>query len=436
MSTAPHRREEPRVETADRKQVRWDILDLDAMLPDDHRARVIVAAVERMDLCAFYGEIRARGSKAGRPALDPAVLLALWLFATSEGVGSAKHLARLCERDLAYRWICGGMKPNAHSLSDFRADNGDKLDTLMTQVLASLMHKGLVKLRRVAQDGMRLRAHAGTGKFHRKPKLEEQREVVRAQIATLKAELESDTSASLDREQAAKLRAAAEREKKLEAALNELPKVELVHARTRAQRARNAAKKGKSFDDDGPRVSTTDPEARVMKMGDGGFRPAYNVQYATDTDSRVIVGVSVTNIGSDRSEMVPMLEQIEQRSGARPSEYLVDGGFANLEAITTMEERGVSVYAPVTKRRHGDSNPHERKRDDTDEVARWRARMATPEAQEIYKLRGSVAETINADQRHWRAMSRAWMVGRTKVLAQARMGALLHNVLRAHALSA
>lgn len=436
MSTPPPRRDEARVETADRQQIRWELLDLDAMLPDDHRARVIVAAVEHMDLTAFYGEIRARGSKAGRPALDPAVLLALWLFATSEGVGSAKHLARLCERDLPYRWICGGMKPNAHSLSDFRADNGDKLDTLMTQVLASLMHKGLVKLRRVAQDGMRLRAHAGTGKFHRKPKLEEQRDVVRAQIATLKAELESDTSASVEREQAAKLRAAAEREKKLEAALNELPKVERVHARTRAQRARNAAKKGKSFDDDGPRVSTTDPEARVMKMGDGGFRPAYNVQYATDTDSRVIVGVSVTNVGSDRNEMLPMLEQIEQRSGTRPSEYLVDGGFANLEAITTMEQCGVSVYAPVTKRRNGDTNPYARKRDDSDEVARWRARMATPDAQEIYKLRGAVAETINADQRHWRAMSRAWMVGQRKVLAQARMGALLHNVLRAHALSA
>lgn len=435
MSTPPRGRDEPRVETADRQQIRWELLDLDAMLADDHRARVIVAAVERMDLAAFYAEIRSRGSKAGRPALDPAVLLALWLFATSEGVGSAKHLARLCERDLPYRWICGGMTPNAHSLSDFRADHGDKLDALMTQVLASLMHKGLVQLRRVAQDGMRLRAHAGTGKFHRKPKLEDQREAVRAQIATLRAELESDTSASSEREQAAKLRAAAEREKKLEAALNEMPKVERVHARTKAQRARNAAKKGRSFDDDGPRVSTTDPEARVMKMGDGGFRPAYNVQYATDTDSRVIVGVSVTNVGSDRNEMIPMLEQIEQRSGTRPSEYLVDGGFANLEAITTMEQRGVSVYAPVSKRRNGDGDPYARKRDDSDEVARWRARMATHEAQEIYKLRGAVAETINADQRHWRAMSRAWMVGQRKVLAQARMGALLHNVLRAHALS-
>lgn len=435
MSTPP-RRESPRVETADRQQVRWDMVDLDAMLPDDHRARVIVAAVEHMDLSAFYDEIRSRGSAPGRPALDPAVLLSLWLFATSEGVGSAKHLARLCERDLPYRWICGGMKPNAHSLSDFRGAHGEKLDTLMTQVLASLLHKGLLKLRRVAQDGMRLRAHAGTGKFHRRPKIEQQVQEVREQIATLKAELESDTSASVDREQAAKMRAAAERQNKLQAALNELPKVERVHARTRAQRARNAAKKGTSFDDDGPRVSTTDPEARVMKMGDGGFRPAYNVQYATDTESRVIVGVSVTNVGSDRNEMVPMLEQIEQRTGGRPSEYLVDGGFANLDAITTMEQRGVNVYAPVTKRRHGDSNPHARKRDDSDEVASWRARMATTSAQEIYKQRGSVAEMINADQRHWRGMSRAWLVGQTKVLAQARMGALLHNVLRAHALSA
>ena len=433
--SSPPRRERARIETADRQQVRWEMRDLEAELPDDHRARVIVAAVERMDLSAFYEQIRARGSAPGRPALDPAVLLSLWLFATSEGVGSAKHLERLCQRDLPYRWICGGMTPNAHSLSDFRAMHGDKLDTLMTQLLASLMHKGLVKLRRVTQDGMRLRAHAGTGKFHRKPKLDEQLEEARAQIATLKAELESDTSASLDREQAAKMRAAAERQRKLEAALNEMPKVARTHERTRAQRARNAAKKGKSFDDDGPRVSTTDPEARVMKMGDGGFRPAYNVQYATDTESRVIVGVAVTNVGSDRSEMVPMLEQIEQRTNVRPSEYLVDGGFANLEAITTMEQRGVCVYAPVRKQRKSDSDPHARKPGDSDEVARWRVRMATTSAQEVYKQRGSVAETINADQRHWRGMTRARLVGQTKVLAQARMGVLLHNVLRAHALN-
>ena len=435
MSTPP-RREPPRLETADRQQVRWEMLDLDAMLPDDHRARVIVAAVEGMDLSDFLGEVRARGSAPGRPALDPRVLLSLWLFATSEGVGSARHLERLCVRDLPYRWICGGMTPNAHTLSDFRSMHGDKLDGLMSRLLASLMHKGLVKLRRVAQDGMRLRAHAGTGKFHRKPKLDELLQHARAQVASLKAELESDTSASVDREQAAKMRAASERQKKIEAALNEMPKVARVHERTRAQRARNAAKKGKSFDDEGPRVSTTDPEARVMKMGDGGFRPAYNIQYATDTDTRVIVGVSITNVGSDRSEMVSMLEQIEQRTGVRPSEYLVDGGFANLEAITTMEQRGVCVYAPVTKRRHGESNPHERKRGDSDEVARWRARMATTSAQEIYKQRGAVAETINADQRRWRGMTQARVTGQTKVLAQARMGVLLHNVLRAHALGA
>ncbi|MFO0709340.1 MAG: transposase [Sandaracinus sp.] len=135
--SSPPRRERARIETADREQVRWEMRDLEAELPDDHRARVIVAAVERMDLSAFYEQIRARGSAPGRPALDPAVLLSLWLFATSEGVGSAKHLERLCQRDLPYRWICGGMTPNAHSLSDFRSMHGDKLDTLMTQLLAS-----------------------------------------------------------------------------------------------------------------------------------------------------------------------------------------------------------------------------------------------------------------------------------------------------------
>lgn len=424
----------PRLETPNRRQLALETFDLESLVPDEHRVRVIWAAVERLDMSAFYDEIVARGSAPGRPALDPKVLLALWLFATSEGVGSAAHLSRLCTRDAAYRWICGGLTPNHHTLSDFRTQHGDKLDALLTQVLAALMSKGLVTLKRVAQDGMRVRAHAGASSFKRRSKVESCLEQARAQVDALRAELVSDSSASTDREKAAKLRAAQEKAKLLDAALAQFPRVERIQARTRAQRARNAAKKGKKLGEDVPRVSTTDPEASVMKMGDGGFRPAYNVQFATDTESRVIVGVDVTNVGSDRNELVPMLEQIEERTGTAPQQYLVDGGFATHAAITKLERLGIEVFAPVNKPRNPNTDPHARRRDDNDHVAAWRARMGTDDAKLIYRERGSVAEWVNADQRRWRNMQRIPTPGREKALAHVRLGALLHNILRADVL--
>ena len=422
----------PRVVEADRRQLRWESVDLEALVPMNHRARVIWAAVEQLDLAAFYDEIRARGSTPGRSAIDPKVLLALWLYATSEGVGSARHLARLCERDSVYRWICGGVAPNHHTLSDFRTGHEKKVDALLTQVLAVLMSKSLVTLRRVAQDGMRVRASAGTKSFRRGTTLEKCLGEAREQVERLRQELETDAAASSNRERAARERAARERQERIERALKELPKVkEVADRRERAHKSRRGKAQGRKE----ARVSTTDSDARVMRMADGGFRPAFNVQYASDTESRVIVGVDVTNVGSDAQQLLPMLEQIEERTeGRRPQEYLADGGYASLDAIDEAQTRGVTIYAPVPPPRREDVDRYERTKRDTDHTAAWRARMATDEAKAVYCDRASSAETVHADQRAWRGMHQLPVRGLTKVRCIALLMALLHNVLRAHAL--
>lgn len=430
---------EARVETAKRDQLEFRIFDVNALLPEEHRARTIWTAVERLDLGAFYVEIKSREGRAGRPALDPKVLLSLWLYATSEGVGSARHLARLCERDHAYMWICGGLKPNYHDLSDFRALHGDKLDTLLTQLLASLMAAGILKLKRVAQDGTRVRANAGAASFRRASTLRE-RCVVQAkeQVESLRRELEEEPSASNEREKAARERAARERVAAAERALKELPKVAGAHERTRRARESRARRKGGKQDEkkSEPRVSTTDPEARVMKMGDGGFRPAYNMQFATDTESRVIVGVSVATVGSDRGEMSPMLDQIVERTGKRPEDYLVDGGYTMLEAIDRAEASGTRVYAPVPLPRKEGADPHARKPDDTDRTFEWRQRMKTDEAKRIYVARAATAETVHGEMRTWRGLGQLAVRGTAKVRAIALLQALTYNVLRIEALEA
>jgi transposase len=415
--TPPDPKRGARLRQAERAQIAWGRIDLDAMLPADHPARAIWAVVERLDLSALYAQIAARDEVAGAPAIDPAILLALWVYATSEGEGSAREIWRLSQLHDAYRWLCGGVEVGYHTLSDCRSQQGAVLDALITQVLALLMQQELVDLTRVAQDGTRVRASAGAASFRRAPTLQ-------ALMTEARAHLEAVTREAADpalsaRRAAARQRGAAQRLARLEAALAQLPEVLETKQRSGAKDAT-------------VRVSTTDPEARVMKMGDGGFRPAFNVQFATTGDAaRVIVGVAVTNRGSDAGQSTPMLEQIEARTGVRPAEMLVDGGYAQHEAIEHAAKQEVTLYAPVPKPRAGDlRDPHAPHPRDSAAVAAWRERMGTDEAKAIYKQRAATAETVNADAKAHRGLDRLTVRGRDKVLGSAALFALTYNILR------
>lgn len=402
-----------RLREANREQLAWGPIDVDAQLPQDHPARAIAAVIERLDLGKFYAPIEARQGEPGAPAIDPKILLTLWVFATSEGESSAREIARLTEMHDAYRWICGGVSVNYHTLSDFRGAAGKHFNELLTQVLALLMRNGLVDLTRVAQDGSRIRASAGAGSFRKAASLAELVEQARAHVKVVTAD--PDASA---RRAAAQKRAATDRLQRLEAALEQVPDIV-------------ATKKKSGAKDATPRVSTTDPDARVMKMGDGGFRPAYNVQFATTADAaRVVVGVAVINRGSDMGQSTPMLDQIKQRTGVLPAELLADGGYAKHQAIDEAAERGVDVYAPLPKPREGQADPHLPCEDDSPAVASWRQRMATDEAKQIYKQRAATAETVNADAKTHRGLDSMPVRGLDKVLGCALLVALTYDVLR------
>ena len=377
---------------------------------------------ERLDLTPLYAGIRSVEGGAGRDAIDPKILLALWLYATLDGVGSAREVDRLCKDHVAYRWICGGVSVNYHTLSDFRTEHVGILDELLTQSAATLMHQGLVTLKRVAQDGMRVRANAGASSFRRRKMLEACQAEAREQVDSLRAELDADPSAESRRRAAARRRAARERSERIQRALAELPDVE--------------AKK-KPADKDQARVSTTDPEARVMKMVDGGFRPAHNVQFATDTESQVITGVEMINTGSDQGQMSPMVEQHKKRYGRAPDEMLVDGGYAKHDDIEKVSspENGTTVYAPVQKPRKKDRDPYVPRPGDSETIAEWRQRMGTEEAKEIYKERASTAECVNAIARN-RGLRQFLVRGLEKVRAVALWYALAHNLMRAVTLRA
>lgn len=407
-----------RLRRPDRAQTQLVACLLEDLVSADHHVRVIWSLVERLDLSAFGAELKARAGEAGRPATDPRLLVALWLWAATQGVGSAREVDRLCQCHDAYRWLCGGVAVNYHTLSDFRVAHEGALDELLTQVVALLMAEGLVTVHRVAQDGTRVRASAGKGSFHRQPTLERALETARRQMETLKAQREAPVPAEQPsrRQQAARERAARQRQERVEAALRQMPELEAVKARHNGK-ASGAA----------PRASATDPEARVMKMPDGGFRPAYNVQLACDTSSRAIVGVDVTNSGSDKAQSEPMREQVQRRTGQAVAEHLLDGGYVRLEDIERATASGTTVYAPPQSSKGVDS--YRVHAGDSPAVAAWRERMGSAEGQRIYRERASTCETINGDLRTYRGLGRLLVRGLSKVRSLALWSALAYNVL-------
>lgn len=415
----------PRVKYPQRDQVGFRACCWNELLPEGHQARIVWDYVERLDLSPLYERIKAVEGRAGQSAIDPRILFALWLYATLRGIGSARELDRRCAAEhgeVPFQWICGDVSVNYHTLADFRTAHVELLDQTLTRSVAVLMQEGLVTLDRVAQDGMKVRASAGAASFRRRSTLEEHLAAAQQQIEALKAELDADPAAGHRRQQAAQQRAARERAERLAKALEHFEEVE---------------GKKKASEKDTARVSTTDPEARVMKMADGGFRPAYNVQLATDTQTQVITGVDVSNSGGDRGKMAPMVEQHETRYDKTPDEMLVDGGFAKKEDITAVSppEGHTTVYAPVQKAKKQDLDPHTPRHDDSPAVAEWRMRMATPAAKEIYKQRAATAECVNAIARN-RGLQQFHVRGSPKVKAVMLWYVLAHNLMRELALRA
>jgi len=404
-----------RLRIANRDQVAPVPAYLDALLPEDHLARLIWEVVQRLDLSAFYEGLVVVEGGPGRAAADPKILVALWMYGTSQGVTSARALDRLCVEHLAYIWLCGGVSMNYHSLSDFRVQHGTALDRLMTEVLGRLRYADLIEFEHIAQDGVRVRASAGAASFRRQPTLEECLAEAREYLAQLSSRDESnDDDRPSGHKQAARERAARERVERIEAALAEMPAARAAKAKKEQDRAR---------------VSTTDPEARVMKMADGGFRPAYNFQFAADTANRVIVGVEVSNVGSDMGQAPGMVQQMEGRLGRLPNDWLMDGGFASRPSIEDIEAQGIRVLAPVQAPKDPGRDPHQPLPEDSPVIGDWRVRMGTEEAKETYRLRAATIELVNAQARTWHGLTQLGVRGLAKARCVALWVAITHNIL-------
>jgi len=431
---------EARFIRADRRQVRWDMIDLDSLLPLDHRARVVWSFVERLNLSPLYEAIRAREGEPGRPPPDPAVLLALWLFATVEGVGSARELDRLAERDVAYRWLAGGVALNYHGLADFRVGNTELLDALLGDSVTALIAEGVVSLDEVVVDGTKVRASAGPGSFKTPKTLEKVAAAVERRIAALKAEVSgvdgADAAASSRRRQAARERAAREVGERAAKAREALKGLQAERAKRLKTHHEDESKKSE------PAASLTDPEARRMRFHDGAVRAGYNAQIAADARAGIIVAIEMTDRRNDAGLAAPIMDDIARRYDVLPKRLLVDTNYATAADIAALAEHPkgpVMVFAPPPAERE-DVKPEtlakraKQRADEPDAVRAWRARMATPDGEAIYKRR-TLIERINADRKN-HGFGAMLVRGLRKVQAVALWHALAHNLIAAHRLRA
>lgn len=397
-----------RLRKAERLQLSMEPHCIDDLVGAFHPVRTVMAVVEKLEVSGFCDPIRAREGQAGRDATDPRLLVGLWLYGCTRGIGSARELARRCEESAPFRWLCGGVTVNHRLLSDFRIDHADALDELFTQVIVTLVDKKLVRVSRISQDGVRVRVSAGSSSFRREERLQQLLEQARHQVMELRKQLESpaESAAVTARQKAARKRAAESRQQRLEEAIAQLPELKQKQAEA-AQRA-GKGKCGDQIRAKQPRVSTTDAATRVMKMANGGYSPGVNVQLATDTQSRAILGVEVSNEGSDSAGLSePMRQQVEQRTGGKVEQHLVDGGYLRTEDIVQAHQQGVELFVPSKPAR----NPQNRGRElepkpsDSEAVQAWKRRMASKEGQEIYKQRAATSETVNADLRTYRGLA-------------------------------
>jgi len=421
-----------RLRKAERLQLSMEPHCIDDLVGSLHRVRTVMAVVDKLEVSGFCERIRAREGQAGRDATDPRLLVGLWLYGCTRGIGSARELARRCEESAPFRWLCGGVTVNHRLLSDFRLDHADTLDELFTQVIATLVDKKLVRVSRISQDGVRVRVSAGSSSFRREERLQQLLEQARQQVMELRKQLDSpaESAAVTARQKAARKRAAESRQQRIEQAIAQLPELKQKQAEA-AQRAGNG-KCGNQIRAKQPRVSTTDSATRGMKMANGGYSPGVNVQLATDTQSRAIVGVEVSNEGSDSAGLSePMRQQVEKRTGGKVEQHLVDGGYLRTEDIVQAHQQGVELFVPSKPARNPENRGRELepKPSDSEAIQAWKRRMASKEGQEIYKQRAATSETVNADLRTYRGLAPFTVRSLNKIKCVTLWCALAYNLM-------
>jgi len=316
-----------RLRRIDRNQSYWGQIEVENLIARDHVARAIWDLTGTLERSKFNKSVESR---AGADRIDPRLLISVWVcMGLTLGIGTARELERRLAQDPGLRWLCGDEPVNHHTLSDFRVEHGAALDDLFSQVLAALSQAGMVKLEQLTVDGTKIQAQASSASFRREATLRERLEQAQQVVQQLSREGQAERS----QREAAQQRAARERHTRLEQALKELEQIRSGKAAREREQAR---------------VSLSEPEARVMKNGQGGFGPAYNVQSVVEAEHKIVVNVEVTQAASDQQQLAAALERVGPV--AAHTRVIVDGGYLSQSSIVEAQQRGVELIGPALDR--------------------------------------------------------------------------------------
>lgn len=414
----------PRLKNINRHQVEFRVESIDQLIPDDHKARLVWDFVNQLNLSEFLKDVKSVAGSAGRPAIDPRVIVAIWLYGTVEGIASARQLGDYCREHHAFIWLRGGVEIGRKTLSNFRAEQGGLLNDLLVQSVGIMLHNKVISLEEIGQDGMRVRANAGSSSFRTLKTLKEHLKAANEYVNELQKEERESPGKARTRNKEGKIRRARSKQERISSAVNELKshKKDLKASRQKQRKKILSQKKKNEL-----RASTTDPEARKMKMGDGGYRPAFNVQFATTVKGQAIVAVDVTNKGSDLHQLQGMFKTVVETYETTPKSWLADAGYNTGEQIETLENHGCKTYIPVKSSKTKD--PYAPKKGESEALAARRARMGTEAGKKKYKLRPQTAEFPNAEARN-RGMKQFLIRGIEKALNVGLIFAITHNFLR------
>src|ERR1700684_1768592 len=321
---------QPLIRHVNRRQMSWRAVDVERLIEEEHLARAIWELIGRLDLSSFYASIESSAAEGGRPAFAPQLLISLWVYAYSQGIGSAREVARRCEYDPAFQWLTGLLEVNYHTLADFRVEKQKELDELFTQVLAALSKEGLITLEQVMQDGTKIKALASSRSYRQEETIREHLKRAQRRVAEMGDPRNEESSPKAKQAQA---RARREQQERLESALEELQKWQ----------ARKSGEKAKKE----TRVSTANPQARVMHQPDGGLALSYNAQISTDAAHGLIVGVAVTQEPNDSGQLLPAVDRLEQRLEKKPQQMVADSGYTTRENIEKMAGREIDFLGTM-----------------------------------------------------------------------------------------
>lgn len=418
-----------KLKTASREQFEFRQSCLDQLVPDDHKVRLIWDFVSEMDLSICLEGISSFYGGRGRSAIDPKILLALWIYTIIDGNASARKLEELCLNHDVYKWICGGISISRTVLAEFRSINPRKFDELLTKCLAVMLKNNLISDVDFAQDGTRVKANAGFNSFRRENSLKDLESQMSEHIDLLRKEEKTAPNAYEKRKVSEKTMRAIEKKEKIKEALKNLEqyRCEKIENGTR----NNNKPTQKELDD--VRASTTDPEVRKMKMGDSGYRLAYNIQFATGLDSRVIYGVDVVNTldpGTAPRLMAQVKERLQSLKMSEIKRWIADAAYSAKNDLITIANLFPNCLFFAPPKPHKQIDPKKYLKNDHEAVIIWRNLIGSNQITELYKKRCSTAEFSNMHVKN-QALTEFSVRGLVKVKGMAFLHAISMNISRA-----